>query len=93
MKVNDEKLIQTPSYKLHGNIDQKTRSKTYFEFKKQTSAILISTSVASRGLDFPDVTNILLFDPPDSYDDYINKVGRTARINKNGMSLLVLFDN
>ena len=49
--------------------------------------------MASRGLDFPDVTNILLFDPPDSYDDYINKVGRTARINKNGMSLLVLFDN
>lgn len=39
------------------------------------------------------MTNILLFDPPDSYDDYINKVGRTARINKNGMSLLVLFDN
>jgi superfamily II DNA/RNA helicase len=41
----------------------------------------VSTSVASRGLDFPDVKNILLFDPPDGYEDYLNKVGRTARIN------------
>lgn len=49
--------------------------------------------MASRGLDFPDVTNILVFDPPDSYDDYVNKVGRTARINKNGISLMVLFEN
>lgn len=54
--------------------------------------MLISTSVASRGLDFPDVTNILVFDPPDTYDDYVNKVGRTARINKNGISLMVLFE-
>jgi superfamily II DNA/RNA helicase len=46
--------------------------------------------VASRGLDFPDVANIMLFDPPDGKDDYINKVGRTARIDQNGSSLLVL---
>lgn len=53
---------------------------------------MISTSVASRGLDFPDVSNILVFDPPDTYDDYVNKVGRTARINKHGMSVMVLFE-
>lgn len=87
--------MQQEVYKLHGNIEQKERSKTYFSFKKSTNpmgCILVSTSVASRGLDFPDVSSILLFDPPDSFDDYINKVGRTARINRNGLSLLVLFE-
>ncbi|CAK87800.1 unnamed protein product (macronuclear) [Paramecium tetraurelia] len=89
-------FITQEVYKLHGNIEQQQRSKTYFNFKKskyQEGCVLISTSVASRGLDFPDVTNILVFDPPDSYDDYVNKVGRTARINKNGISLMVLFEN
>ncbi|CAD8191871.1 unnamed protein product [Paramecium pentaurelia] len=89
-------FITQEVYKLHGNIEQQQRSKTYFNFKKskhQDGCVLISTSVASRGLDFPDVTNILVFDPPDSYDDYVNKVGRTARINKNGISLMVLFEN
>ena len=81
-------------FKLHGNIEQKARSAAYFAFRKaEGSAVLFSTSVASRGLDFPDVTSIMLLDPPDGKDDYINKVGRTARIDTHGSSLLVMCDN
>lgn len=94
MEGSGEKIFESFNvFKLHGNIDQKTRSKTYFDFRKiKESGVLISTSVASRGLDFPDVSSILLFDPPDGKDDYINKVGRTARIDQHGSSLLVFCD-
>ncbi|EGR32203.1 hypothetical protein IMG5_092700 [Ichthyophthirius multifiliis] len=76
---------------LHGNIQQKVRSETYFNFKKyQGGAILVSTDVASRGLDFPEVTHSILFDAPTSISEYCNRIGRTARIDSKGISLLIL---
>jgi len=64
---------------------------TYFTFKKTLEpAILVSTDVAARGLDFPDVTHTILFDIPQNYVDYCNRIGRTARIDAKGYSLLML---
>ena len=51
---------------------------------------MISTEVASRGLDFLDVSHIILFDVPPSITDYGNRVGRSARFNRSGVSLLLL---
>jgi superfamily II DNA/RNA helicase len=51
---------------------------------------MISTEVASRGLDFPDLNHIILFDVPPSLADYGNRVGRSARFNSSGVSLLML---
>lgn len=53
--------------------------------------VLICTDVASRGLDFKDVNNTIIMDMPDSFTDYAHKIGRTARIDKPGTSLLMLF--
>ncbi len=53
-------------------------------------AVLICTDVASRGLDFHDVMNTILFDMPDSVTEYAHRIGRTARISKTGKSLLIL---
>lgn len=85
-----EKLSNRNMFKLHGDIDQKDRSKTYFEFKKSQNSILFSTQVASRGLDFPDLTHIVLYDIPPTLTDYANRIGRTARMNSSGVSLLIL---
>jgi len=52
--------------------------------------VLICTDVASRGLDFHDVMNTILFDMPDSVTEYAHRIGRTARISKTGKSLLIL---
>jgi len=52
--------------------------------------VLICTDVASRGLDFDDVKLIIQMDPPSSITDYVNRMGRTARIGNYGMSLLFL---
>ena len=46
--------------------------------------------MASRGLDFPDLTHIVLFDIPPTLTDYANRIGRTARMNSAGVSLLIL---
>lgn len=51
---------------------------------------MISTEVASRGLDFPDLNHIILFDVPPTITDYGNRVGRTARYNSSGVSLMML---
>jgi superfamily II DNA/RNA helicase len=51
---------------------------------------MISTEVASRGLDFPDLNHIILFDVPPTLTDYGNRVGRSARFNSSGVSLLML---
>lgn len=51
---------------------------------------MLSTDVASRGLDFEDVKLIIQFDPPQSVTDYVNRMGRTARIGHKGLNLLFL---
>jgi superfamily II DNA/RNA helicase len=51
---------------------------------------MVSTEVGSRGLDFPDLNHIILFDVPQSITDYGNRIGRTARYNNTGVSLLML---
>jgi len=54
--------------------------------------VLICTDVASRGLDFNDVKNTILLDMPESFTEYTHRIGRTARMDKPGNSLLILFD-
>ena len=51
---------------------------------------MICTDVGSRGLDFDDVKLIIQFDPPPTVTDYVNRMGRTARIGHFGVSLLFL---
>jgi len=76
---------------LHGNKKQKQRAKTFFEFRNTKTGILLSTDVAARGLDIPDVDWIVQFDPPDEPKEYIHRVGRTARgLNGKGKALLFL---
>ena len=56
-------------------------------FHRAESALLLCTDVAARGLDFPAVTHILQFDPPGEAAEYVQRVGRTARMGKRGARL------
>lgn len=51
---------------------------------------MLSTEVASRGLDFPDLSHIILLDVPATITDYANRIGRTARMNSTGVSIIIL---
>lgn len=72
---------------IHGNKRQNQRLKTLEQFKKSEISILLATDVASRGLDIEDVTHVINYDMPASYDDYIHRIGRTGRANKKGVAL------
>lgn len=62
----------------------------YKEFVDTESGFLFSTDLASRGLDFPDVHLIVQYDPPQDPDAFIHRVGRTARMGKDGSAVLFL---
>ncbi|MBI3397520.1 DEAD/DEAH box helicase [Candidatus Woesebacteria bacterium] len=72
---------------IHGNKNQNQRSRAIEQFKRNRIQALLATDVASRGLDINDVTHVINFDQPESYEDYIHRIGRTGRANKKGKAL------
>lgn len=78
-------------FRLHGSLQQATRTSTLKAFMKCTDpAVLVCTDVASRGLDLPNVDFIIEYDPPFSKDDHLHRIGRTARAGKDGRAMIFL---
>jgi superfamily II DNA/RNA helicase len=72
---------------IHGNKSQNQRQKALKDFRENNLQILIATDVASRGLDIDDVTHVINYDAPTTYDDYVHRIGRTGRAGKKGIAL------
>ncbi|MDP2720829.1 MAG: DEAD/DEAH box helicase [bacterium] len=72
---------------LHGNRRQSQRQKILRQFKEDQIKILLATDVASRGLDIDNVSHVINYDLPETYDDYVHRIGRTGRANKRGAAL------
>ncbi len=72
---------------IHGNKSQGQRMRVLAQFKENKLQILVATNVASRGLDIPDVSHVINFDEPESYDDYVHRIGRTGRADKSGVAI------
>jgi ATP-dependent RNA helicase DDX31/DBP7 len=83
-------FLKCELFRIHGNVDQIDRAKTISRFTAATSAVLFCTDVAARGLDIPDVNAIVQYDPPIDSEDYVHRVGRTARIGREGIAYLYL---
>ncbi|KXB85624.1 DEAD/DEAH box helicase [Prevotella sp. DNF00663] len=74
----------------HGGLEQKQREDALYKFTNKSANILISTDLASRGLDIPDIANIIHYHLPENEDGYIHRVGRTARWDKMGKTFFIL---
>jgi len=72
---------------LHGNKSQSQRQRSLDKFGQGGVNILIATDVASRGIDVDDITHVINYDLPESYDAYIHRIGRTGRADKKGIAL------
>lgn len=72
---------------IHGNKNQSKRQKALDLFKNDHIQALIATDVAARGLDITDVSHVINFDIPATYDDYVHRIGRTGRGSKLGKAL------
>ncbi|MEI6288759.1 MAG: DEAD/DEAH box helicase [bacterium] len=72
---------------IHGNKTQNKRQQALNAFKQNKTQILVATDVAARGLDIPNVSHVINFDLPATYDDYVHRIGRTGRADKTGVAL------
>ena len=72
---------------LHGNKSQNQRQKSLEQFRQNRINILIATDVASRGIDVDDISHVINYDLPESYEAYIHRIGRTGRVDKKGIAL------
>ncbi|MDO8435890.1 MAG: DEAD/DEAH box helicase [bacterium] len=72
---------------IHGNKSHPQRQKALGMFKDNRVQVLVATDVAARGLDIADVSHVINYDIPATYDDYIHRIGRTGRWNKRGIAI------
>ncbi|PLB47186.1 DEAD-domain-containing protein [Aspergillus steynii IBT 23096] len=78
-------------HKLHGSLPQHVRTSTLTSFaRSRDPSVLICTDVASRGLDLPNVDLVVEYDPAFSADDHTHRIGRTARLGRDGRALIFL---
>ncbi|KKR70425.1 MAG: DEAD/DEAH RNA helicase [Microgenomates group bacterium GW2011_GWC1_41_8] len=75
---------------IHGGKSQNHRQSTLDDFKENRITILTATDLASRGIDVDNITHVINYDLPQSWEDYIHRIGRTGRANKQGKALTFL---
>ena len=72
---------------IHSNKSQNSRFDTVQNFQKGTIGVLIATDLIARGIDVTDVSHVINFDIPESPENYIHRIGRTGRADKNGIAI------
>ncbi|MDD2935424.1 MAG: DEAD/DEAH box helicase [Candidatus Pacebacteria bacterium] len=92
-KLGVEKLSERLSIRglkvksIHGNKNHTQRQHALKLFKENTVNILVATDVAARGLDIPNISHVINYELPSTYEDYIHRIGRTGRGGKAGKAL------
>lgn len=76
-----------PACSIHGDKSQREREEALRAFKRAATPVMVATDVASRGLDIPNVTQVINYDLPTNIDDYVHRIGRTGRAGNTGSAL------
>lgn len=93
MKHSVEKLTQQlcsnnlKAESIHGNKNHSQRQRAFQKFKNGEAQILVATDVAARGIHIDDVTHVINYDLPQTFDDYVHRIGRTGRSTKFGKAI------
>jgi ATP-dependent RNA helicase DeaD len=75
---------------LHGDLVQRDRDRAMKQFRESHTRYLIATNVAARGLDIDDISHVINYDVPLTPDEYLHRVGRTARAGRNGVAVTLI---
>ena len=78
---------------IHGNVRQNKRLNILNKFRNEKFTVLIATDIAARGLDIPHIEHVINYDLPQRSEDYIHRIGRTARAGKKGSALSFISEN
>lgn len=83
-----------PAYlgEIHGQLTQQQRSYVTEKFRRAESAILFSTDVTARGMDFPNVSHVIQVGLPTNREQYVHRIGRTGRAGKEGTGYLIIYE-
>ena len=87
-RLSDE--LQSRGFKvdaIHGGKSQGQRQRALRRFKTNEISVLVATDVAARGIDVPDITHVINYSTPSSYNDYVHRIGRTGRAGQQGQAL------
>jgi superfamily II DNA/RNA helicase len=76
-----------PAGALHGDMNQRQRTRTIARLRKGDIQILVATDVAARGIDIPAISHVINFDLPMSVEDYVHRIGRTGRAGASGTAI------
>ncbi len=80
--------MEDESCVIHSNKTQNYRIRSIRQFDEGKNRILLATDVMARGLDFDNVTHVINFDTPDFPENYMHRIGRTGRAEKEGKTIL-----
>lgn len=78
---------------MHSDLEQKERDAIMYEFKNRRISILIATDIVSRGIDIDDIQLVINYDVPRDAEDYVHRIGRTARANRDGQAITLVNEN
>jgi len=78
---------------ISSDLEQKEREEVLMRFRSRRTRILVATDVLSRGIDIKDINLIINFDVPSSAEDYVHRVGRTARADKTGIAISLISEH
>ena len=79
--------IGVPANAIHGNKSQPQRERALAEFKSARVPVLVATDVAARGIDIPGVSHVINYELPNVPEQYVHRIGRTARAGKDGIAI------
>ena len=77
---------------IHSGMSQAQRERIMANFKSERLRLLVATNLASRGLDIPAVSHVINYDMPDNLEEYVHRIGRTARMGRQGTAITFVSD-
>lgn len=75
---------------MHSDLEQKERDQIMLDFKSGKTDILVATDIVSRGIDIDDITMVINYDVPHDAEDYVHRIGRTARAGREGCAFTLV---
>ena len=77
---------------MHSDLDQRERDQVMLKFKAGQTDVLIATDIVSRGIDIDDIRTVINYDVPHDAEDYVHRIGRTARADRDGAAITFVSD-
>ena len=84
MKINSDEM--------HSDLSQEERDQVMFKFKSGATDVLVATDILSRGIDIDDIAMVINYDVPHDVEDYVHRIGRTARAERDGVAITLISD-